>query len=82
MNVSSISSTNKDNAGDFILCTQPDLSSEARKCIKSKVVWTREAALSYCVHMNTDYVSSNNLTNTLSLEVTDAPCLDCWQIMH
>ena len=81
MNVSSISSTNKDNAGDFI-CIQPDLSSEARKYIKSKVVWTREAALSYCVLMNTDYVSSNNLSNTLSFEVTDAPCLDCWQIMH
>ena len=71
MNVSSILSTNKDNAGDLI-CIPPDLSSEARKYIKSKVVWTCEASLSYCAHMNMDYVSSNTLTNTLSFEITDA----------
>ena len=41
MNVSSISSTNKDNAGDLI-CIPPDL------YIESKVVWTREAAFILC----------------------------------
>lgn len=39
--VSSISSTNKDNAGDLI-CIPPDL------YIESKVVWTSEAAFILC----------------------------------
>ncbi len=35
-----------------------DLSEEAKQYIRSKIVWTREAALSYCKQMNTDFVSS------------------------
>jgi hypothetical protein len=78
MDVSSTSSSiNKDNDDD-IICIRQDLSSETKKYIKSKVVWTREAALSYCAHMGTDYVSAHNLTISPSFSVTDAPYLHCW----
>ena len=78
MDVSSTSSSiNKDNDDD-IICIRQDLSSETKNYIKSKVVWTREAALSYCAHMGTDYVSAHNLTISPSFSVTDAPYLHCW----
>ena len=35
----------------------PDMSEEAKQYVLSKVKSTREAALSYCKHMGTDFVS-------------------------
>lgn len=40
---------------DMLLDEHPDLSPEARKYIKSKLYWTRETALKYCQHVDTDF---------------------------
>lgn len=46
-------SANKDD--DNLLDEHPDLSNEARNYIKSKLHWTRETAIKYCHHVDTDF---------------------------
>lgn len=38
-----------------LLDAHPDLSEEAREYVKSKLHWTRQTALSYCDHVQTDF---------------------------
>jgi nicotinamide mononucleotide (NMN) deamidase PncC len=45
--------TNEDD--EKLLDEHPDLSAAARKYIKSKLHWTRETAMKYCHHVETNY---------------------------
>lgn len=44
-----------DDGDDELLDEHTDLSQEARKYIKSKLHWTRETAVRYCQHVDTDF---------------------------
>lgn len=45
----------ENKSDDVLLNEHPDLSDEARTYVKSKLHQTREAALKYCQHVETDY---------------------------
>lgn len=50
-----LSGASANDNDEKLLDEHSDLSEEARKYIKSKLHWTREAAIKYCQHVDTDF---------------------------